>query len=247
MSDDLRRSLSQLPTAELADIVARRDPSEWLPEVFPIAEAILHERSLLPPEPASESPGFAGDDDAALSKKLVGLVLATDRLRESLSRLPTRRLAAIVGRHDDEEWRPEVFPVAESILRQRGAIPPVPASVGAPRTRSEDTAVSGDLVRLVELPNPSLVPLVKSLLARGRFRYFITNEEAQGLFAVGQVGLGYNPITGPPSLFVERSGLDEARELLAPLFDQAVAHTKGSAEGNHPRGAVEQGDEADEA
>jgi hypothetical protein len=223
MSDDLRRSLSHLTTTELADIIARHDLGEWHPAVFPIAEAILEERGMLPPEPASDSPHQESDESAALSQKLVGLQLPGVDVHSSLSRLPTRKLVAIVGRHDGEQWRPEVFGVAESILRERGVRPPAPAVRRPARTLRDEVATTDDLVRLVELPTPSLVLVVKSLLAPGRFRFLITNEEAQGLFAVGQVGVGYNPITGPPSLFVEQSRLAEARELLAPLFEHGAA------------------------
>jgi hypothetical protein len=231
MTDDLRRSLSQLTTAELADIVARHDLGEWRPAVFPIAEAILRERRMLPSEPASESPPQEDDENAVLSQKLVGLHLPGVDLRSSLARLPTRRLVAIVGRHDSEEWRPEVFGLAESILRERGVRPPAPAVRRSPSTPGEEADAPQDLGYLVELPTPSLVPVVKSLLERGGFRFFITNEEAQGLFAVGQLGLGYNPITGPPSLFVEQSRLAEARELLAPLCEHAAMPPEGITEG----------------
>jgi hypothetical protein len=44
-------------------------------------------------------------------------------LRESLERRSTEELVTIVSERDTEEWRPEVFDMAQSILSQRGLFP----------------------------------------------------------------------------------------------------------------------------
>lgn len=46
MTDEMRARLEQLPTGELLALLRDRDPEEWRPEAFPLAEAILAERGV---------------------------------------------------------------------------------------------------------------------------------------------------------------------------------------------------------
>jgi hypothetical protein len=75
---------------------------------------------------------------------------------------------------------------------------------------------SADFVRVMDLTDPAMVAVAKSLLEEAGIAFFIRNEVTQGLFGAGQLG-GYNFITGPPVLMVEASRVDEARELLKRL------------------------------
>jgi hypothetical protein len=138
-------------------------------------------------------------------------------LRSRLDEKTTEELIELLTAHDLTEWRPEVFPVVESILRDRGvdvaaikALPP-----RHDRSLSDDSA---DFVKLLDLPDPAMVPVAKSLLEEAGVAFFIRNESTQGLWGLGQLGGGYNFITGPPVLMVETARIDEAREILAPLL-----------------------------
>lgn len=62
--------------------------------------------------------------------------MTEDELRRRLDGKTTEELVALLRDHDTEEWRPEVFPLAESILRSRGVEPPPP---GPPSTTEPDT------------------------------------------------------------------------------------------------------------
>lgn len=73
-------------------------------------------------------------------------------------------------------------------------------------------------VRVMDLADPAILAVAKSLLEDAGIPFFIKNEDTQSLFGGGQLGTGYNVITGPPVLMVEPSRMDEVRELLAPLL-----------------------------
>jgi len=75
----------------------------------------------------------------------------------------------------------------------------------------------GEFVPILELRGPAMVAFAKSLLQSSRIRFFIKDERVQDLIAYGQFGAGFNPITGPPTVFVEPSRAEEARELLAGM------------------------------
>jgi hypothetical protein len=137
-------------------------------------------------------------------------------LRSRLDEMTTEELVELWRAHDLAEWRPEVFPVVETILQERGvdvaALKVQPP--GHDRSRSDD---SPDFLRLMDLTDPAMLAVAKSLLEEAGVEFFIRNEGTQGLFGAGQIG-GYNLFTGPPVLMVEASRVDEARELLAPLL-----------------------------
>jgi hypothetical protein len=54
----------------------------------------------------------------------------TDELRARLDAMTTEALLEIVQRRDTDEWREEVFPIVEDLLRARGVDPTV-VSAGA--------------------------------------------------------------------------------------------------------------------
>ena len=144
-------------------------------------------------------------------------------LRERLSQRTTDDLLEIVRRHDTDEWRAEVFPLAESILRERGVDASELKDRGEPVTPAEPPQP----VEVMAVRNPALLPVVKSLLEEGGFIFVIRNELTQGLFAFGQFGTGYNPITGPPTVLVEASRAEEARQLLEPLIRESGSEPEG--------------------
>jgi len=140
----------------------------------------------------------------------------TDDLRRRLEEKSTEELLDIVRDRDEDAWRPEVFVIAESILRARGE------EVPAAAPRGEAAVSEGEPVEVCALTDPSLLPIAKSLLEEAGIDYVVRNEETQNLFGWGQAIAGFNPVVGPPVIVVPSSRLDEARELLTPL-------TEGSA------------------
>jgi hypothetical protein len=74
-----------------------------------------------------------------------------------------------------------------------------------------------DLEPLTAITEPAFGALVRAVLDEAGIRYSMRGEGVQDLFTVGRIGTGYNLITGPGTLFVERARAAEARELLAAL------------------------------
>lgn len=148
----------------------------------------------------------------------------SNELRSRLDRMTTAELVEVLRAHDLKEWRPEVFPLAESILRGRG-VDVAALMARAPdrdAARGEQGRDSPDFVRVADLPNPAILTMARSLLEESGLQFFIKNESTQSLFGLGQLGSAYNFITGPPTLMVEASRVEEARELLGPLLNDAA-------------------------
>jgi putative signal transducing protein len=137
-------------------------------------------------------------------------------LRSRFDEKTTEELIELLRAHDLTVWRPEVFPIIETILQERrvdvAAIKALP-----PRHDCTSTEDSADFVRLLDLTDLAMLGFAKSALEEAGIEFFILNEGTQDLFGAGQMG-GYSFITGPPVLMVEVSRMDEARELLAPLL-----------------------------
>ncbi len=73
------------------------------------------------------------------------------------------------------------------------------------------------LVPVLSVTNPALLPLAKSILDSAGIPFTVRNELVQGLIGWGQLGTGFNLLTGPPVILVEERKLDEARTLLEQL------------------------------
>jgi putative signal transducing protein len=150
-------------------------------------------------------------------------------LRDRLDAMTTAKLVDIVKRHELDEWRPEVFPIVESILEGRGV------DVVALKAQAErDAAVASEdppaFLRVMDLADPAILAVARSLLEEAGVPFFIRNEGTQNLFGGGQLGTGYNVFTGPPVLMVEPSRLDEVRELLEPLLTEGEPAPGGEEE-----------------
>ena len=72
-------------------------------------------------------------------------------------------------------------------------------------------------VPVLTLQGAATVSVAKSLLQSAGIRFFIKNEQVQDLFGVGQLGSGFNAITGAPVVLVEPERAEEVAELLASL------------------------------
>ena len=133
---ELRERLRLLPTAELVGILEGLDVEQWRPEVFPLVESILRDRGLDVTGKAGcrREPTRSHDRAPRIHKTVnhwkIGLIRVlrghreieqmSTELRERLGLLPTAELVGILECLDVEQWRPEVFPVVEDILRDRG-------------------------------------------------------------------------------------------------------------------------------
>jgi putative signal transducing protein len=149
-----------------------------------------------------------------------------DDLRSRLDAMATAALVEVLKRQDLDEWRPEVFPVVESILRDRG-VDVAELKASAERDRAAARADDRTFVRVMELPDPGALAIAKSLLQEAGVDFFIKNEETQALFGWGQLGTGYNVIIGPPVVMVDSSRVDEVRDLLAPLLKPVEPEGEG--------------------
>ncbi len=72
-----------------------------------------------------------------------------------------------------------------------------------------------ELVTVLESTDPTLWPVVKSLLESEGIECWVENERMQDLVGVGRVLMGYNPITGPAYLQVAPKDEEAARALIA--------------------------------
>ena len=77
-----------------------------------------------------------------------------------------------------------------------------------------DSPEYDDFLPVCTLLDASMIPLVKSLLQSANIRFFIKNERLQHLYGGGTLGVGHNPISGPPIVSVDPERVKEARELL---------------------------------
>ena len=117
----------------------------------------------------------------------------TDDLRGRLNAMATNELVAILQGRDLGEWRPEVFPVVEAILEERGVNPararadgPHPA--GRPRGTVRPPWARGVRIMLVGLAMAAAACI--PLLIYGAF------EEMRGTTGGNPIGLGLLMVAG---------------------------------------------------
>jgi len=76
-----------------------------------------------------------------------------DEIRQQLEPLNDEELISILRNHDEEEWRPEVFDIVKSILRERGVSPDEDSGIAAAEQDALDETAGLDLVTLAEYPS----------------------------------------------------------------------------------------------
>ena len=76
-----------------------------------------------------------------------------------------------------------------------------------------------DLVPLTS-GDPMFVEVVASALSEAGIDSMKKGDLVQNLFGAGQVGVGFNLVTGPVELHVDRGDLERARQLLDELAEQ---------------------------
>ena len=92
-----------------------------------------------------------------------------------------------------------------------------PLAAGPPPAEAPDAHEGEDLIPVLEVHNAALLPVAKSLLDSAGIAFAVRNEEVQGLVGWGQIGTGFNPLTGPPEIAVGEHDVEEARALLEEL------------------------------
>jgi len=85
----------------------------------------------------------------------------------------------------------------------------------------------GPLERVYTAWDPAALLVIESLLEVNGIPFGVANELTQDYFALGRVGGGYNPATGPPVVLVPAQRADEARELIAAMSEPLAAESPG--------------------
>ena len=67
------------------------------------------------------------------------------------------------------------------------------------------------------LQDVSMIPIVTSLLQSVDIQFFIKNEKDQTFYGGGALGVGHNPISGPPVVMVDPARAEESSELLRDI------------------------------
>jgi putative signal transducing protein len=73
----------------------------------------------------------------------------------------------------------------------------------------------GELVTVLETPDPGLIALAESLLLGADIPYLKKGDQIQDLFAAGRLGI--NPVTGPVEIQVLPDQVEAARAALTEL------------------------------
>jgi hypothetical protein len=77
-----------------------------------------------------------------------------------------------------------------------------------------DPALDAGLVALVRTGDPNELAFAEAVLTEADIPFVKKGESVQDLFALGRVGMGFNPITGPIVLLVSEEHAAEAAKLL---------------------------------
>lgn len=77
-----------------------------------------------------------------------------------------------------------------------------------------DPASDAGLVALVRTGDPNELAFAEAVLTDASIPFVKKGESVQDLFALGRVGMGFNPITGPIVLLVSEEHAAEAAKLL---------------------------------
>ena len=77
-----------------------------------------------------------------------------------------------------------------------------------------DPAPDAGLVALVRTGDPNELAFAEAVLTDADIPFVKKGESVQDLFALGRVGMGFNPITGPIVLLVSEEHAAEAAKLL---------------------------------
>ena len=68
------------------------------------------------------------------------------------------------------------------------------------------------------------IAIAKSILYGADINYFAKGEIIQNIFGAGTIGTGYSTLVGPIQIQVEKSQLEEAKDLLFDLIQDELGH-----------------------
>jgi len=144
-------------------------------------------------------------------------------LRTRLERRSTEELVRIALRHDLGEWRPEVFPIVEEILKARQVDI---SHVGQLSQFPDPEETESSFPSVLAVSDPGVLALAESILDEAGIRFYVANDITPGLFGAGQLG-GPNQFAEPQVLRVQASRWEEASKLLKELISTTLATAKG--------------------
>src|SRR5690349_12768702 len=104
-----------------------------------------------------------------------------EALRESLEQQSTEELVAILRNRDEEQWRPEVFPIVESILAARGVSPD---DVEAEGPEGKDVLEMQDLVAIERFFTPVDAQTRRMALEEAGIPAWVTDETISAGYGV---------------------------------------------------------------
>jgi hypothetical protein len=105
-----------------------------------------------------------------------------DAVRQELEGLPTEELVSILRDRDEQEWRPEVFGIVESILAGRGVSA---ADVAALGPEGEDVVEEQLLVTIGRYFTPHEAHGLRMALEEASLRAWVSEESGGAMFGVG--------------------------------------------------------------
>ena len=129
----------------------------------------------------------------------------SDDLRDRLAAMSTEELMDLLARRDADEWREEVFPIAEDLLRQRGvAVQP------ATSDRQDETPEPGPPAVLATFSTAIEANLCSMVLQEAGIEAWLSTEHLAGVSPPLGLAIGV-------SVVVDGAELDGAREVLRQL------------------------------
>jgi hypothetical protein len=131
----------------------------------------------------------------------------TDELRDLLKGRPTAELVEILRNYDLTEWRPEVFPVVEAILQDRGLNTDAFKAAGPPRGHAVETVV---LESVASFGSPLEANLCRMALLEAGIKTWLSTEDLGGMAPP----LGW---ASGVEVLVRRDQAPAAREVLAAV------------------------------
>ena len=79
-----------------------------------------------------------------------------------------------------------------------------------------------EMVPVMHVSEPNLLPIIESLLEAEGIAHYIHGANVQDLFGAGRIGAGFNVIAGQPTLYVDSSRVEEAKQLLEAAQDDST-------------------------
>jgi len=123
-------------------------------------------------------------------------------------------------KHREETGNPAEYVDGVTVCADCGT--PLVDELPAPAEPAPEPDELLELERLTAITDPSFGALLRSYLDQAGIAWSTRAEGVQDLFTVGRMGTGYNLLTGPSWLYVERARLAEAREIVAALEEGAA-------------------------